>query len=390
MAGTYQSRAFNFINGQANRVRNSLSHSWRRVKVSMEWTGQILWAPWRWLNRFSQDTKRQIASKDRDRLLIEQATALAANETSALTKKQSGAMTPNASRAIEALLAEVVAAGYGLLPSSRSLVPVYEDWSVIDENDWDTAYLDESNRSLTAAPEALSPPQPARPIIQGLATLLSNQHLVLIDQHNQVLDVLSPSQQLHIRQQIGPVIKQSLRAASSELTAAEPAARLAVTPPTIVLAPLPTAPQTVWQQMGYWWRYYLEYFQVDIGSNRDIDPDQPLLLESQLHKSLAVIPHSIASLSPEPARSSSSVSAMTDPPGIDLDVRGQNPELIVDIQTTSVPSRVTFQPEWIEAPTETLGYERSLLQQLWMWLDRLMLKIENWLISIYQQLKRAK
>jgi hypothetical protein len=390
MAGTYQSRAFNFINGQTNRVRNSLSHGWRRVKVSMEWTGQILLAPWRWLNRFSQDTKRQIASRDLDRLLLAQTAAPSAGEPLAITKKNSGAMAPNASRAIEALLAEVVAAGYGLLPSSRSLVPTYEDWSVIDENDWDTAYLDESNRSLTAAPDALVPQPPARPIIQGLATLLSNQHLVLIDEHNQVLDVLSPSQQLHIRQQIGPVIKQALTAAPVELTAADPRARLATTPPTIVLAPLPTAPQTAWQQIGYWCRYYLEYFQVDIGSNRDIDPDQPLMVESQLHKSWAVTPHSIAPLSPEPARSSSSAAAPIKQPVTDPHGQHQQSEQVVAIQTASASSRVIFQPEWIDAPTENLGYERSLLQQLWLWLDRLMLKIENWLINIYQQLKRAK
>jgi ABC-type dipeptide/oligopeptide/nickel transport system permease component len=48
---------------------------------------------------------------------------------------------------------------------------------------------------------------------------------------------------------------------------------------------------------------------------------------------------------------------------------------------------VTFQPQWIEAPTENLGYERSLWRQLWEWLDRLMLGIENWIISIYQRLK---
>jgi hypothetical protein len=157
-----------------------------------------------------------------------------------------------------------------------------------------------------------------------------------------------------------------------------------------VLAPLPTAPQTAWQQIGYWCKYYLEYFQVDIGSNRDIDPDQPLPVESQLHKSWAVTPHSISPLSPEPARSSSSAAAPIEQPGIDLDIQHQQSEPVVAIQTTSVSSRVTFQPEWIDAPTETLGYERSLLQQLWLWLDRLMLKIENWLISIYQQLKRAK
>jgi hypothetical protein len=397
MAGTYQSRVFNFINGQTNRVKNSLSQGWRRVKISAQWTGQILLAPLRWLSRFSQDTDRQIPGGKKAQLLSDQSagaasdshlsTATAGDLRTASARNASKAIAGGASKAIEALLAEVAAAGYGLLPAALPLATT-DDWSVIDENEWDTAFLDEKSRALTGkSPLAL----PSRPVIQGLATLLSNQNLVLIDQHNQILDVLSPSQQLHIRQQIGSIIKRSLPpVANQQLPHAQPPSWPAVIPPA-VLAPLPARPRTLFQKLGYWSRFYLEYFRVDVGQaavDSDPIPHHPLMLWSPLHKSLAVIPQSIDSLAPEvesllpvaPASSSDGKSQS-------IAVEASN---AIDISSTKSQSQVSFQPEWIEAPTETLGYERSLLGQLWQWLDRLMLTIENWIISIYERFKGAR
>jgi hypothetical protein len=383
MAGTYQSRAFNFINGQTNRVKNSLGQGWRQIKVSVQWTGQILLAPLRWLNRFSQNTKRQIPSKDNSRLLLE--------ETSLPTKNKSTAITHNASRAIEALLAEVAAAGYGLIASTSSApVFVHDDWSVIDENEWDTAFLDESNRNLAGNTQHILTPQPDRPIIQGLATLLANQHLVLIDQHNQVLDILSPSQQLHIRQQIGPVIQQVLSSKISESATDHTLAEPSPATPVVLLAPISTTPRSTWQQVGYWCKYYLEYLQVDIGST--VDPDRSLTSPSRLHKSLAVIPASISSLSPEPATSLSTPPENTDRAN-KTNITLHSPITVRTNATIDIPTptaQVTFKPEWIEAPTEALGYERTLWQQLWLWIDRIMLKIENWIISTYQQLTKTR
>ncbi len=393
MAGTYQSRAFNFINSQTNRVKNSLSYGWRQVKVSAQWTGQILLAPLRWLNRFSQDTDRQIPGGKKSRLLSDKSAGddrhLATEEEHiALTHQASQAIARDASKAIESLLAEVVAAGYGLLPAAALPLSTTDDWSVIDENEWDTAFLNESNRALTGNSLPALPP---RPVIQGLATLLSNQNLVLIDQHNQILDVLSPSQQLHIRQQIGSIIKRSLPpVADQQLPDARPQS-LPTLPPRLVLAPLPARPRNVFQKLGYWSKFYLEYWRVDIGRGAvDSDPvlHHPLVLPSPLSKSLAVIPTSIDSLAPEvesffPA----SLDNLTNAKGRSMAVEAS---VAIDVSSTKSQSQVSFQPEWIEAPTETLGYERSLLRQLWEWLDRLMLKIENWIISIYERFKGAK
>jgi hypothetical protein len=377
MAGIYQSRAFNFINSQTNRVKNSLSQGWRQVKVSVKWTGQILLAPLRWLNRFSQNTERQIPGSARSQLLPEQPPSpVESSHSTAITRNTSKAIAKSASKAIETLLAEVAAAGYGLLPSAAFPLATHDDWSVIDENDWDTAFLDENKRFLTGESHSLLP---QRPVIQGLATLLSNQHLVLIDEHNQVLDILSTSQQLHIRQRISPAIKQTLNPVTEELSAS-PAKYWQPVPPIVVLAPTPEQPHTILQKLGYWSKFYLEYFRVDIGSN--VAPSQPLVLQPPLHKSLAVIPQSIAAISPEKENLSLSPPAVPYPQPL----RSAS----IDNKITTVQSQVIFQPEWIDAPTENLGYERTLWQQLWNWLDQIMLRIEDWIISIYQQFKKAR
>jgi hypothetical protein len=40
-------------------------------------------------------------------------------------------------------------------------------------------------------------------------------------------------------------------------------------------------------------------------------------------------------------------------------------------------------PDWIEAQSETIGYKTSLIAKILRWLDRVMLKVENWVIKIW-------
>ncbi len=388
MAGTYQSRVFNFISSQTNRVKNSLGQSWRQVKVSVQWTGQILLAPLRWLNWLVPAPESQMSGNSRSQLPLEQ------SESSESLVVDRHAITYTAKEAnikLENLLATVTKAGYGLLPSSSLPIPIHDDWSVIDENEWDTTFLDESHRDLAGAAQSAPPLLPPAPVIRGLATLLSNRHLVLIDRHNQVLDVLSSSQQLHIRQQISPTIGSTISTATAQLPAAD-ARSLPPAQPIGVLSSIPQLPRTTFQKIGYWCKFYLEYFRVDDESA--IASGQPLALRAPLQKSLAVTPAAINSLAPINSSLPKTLSA------VDLDENNlASPTTLVStkaiyLKTTPAQSKdqsqATFQPEWIEAPSEMLGYERSLLQQLWSWIDRLMLKIENWIIGLYRQLKKSR
>jgi hypothetical protein len=52
--GVYRSRLFGFIHRQAYRLREGVGLGLRQVKVSVQWTGQILLSPLRWFDRFKQ------------------------------------------------------------------------------------------------------------------------------------------------------------------------------------------------------------------------------------------------------------------------------------------------------------------------------------------------
>jgi hypothetical protein len=354
----------------------------------VQWTGQILLTPLRWLNWLIPAPESQIPGNNRSQLPLEQSAspAPAVVDRSAMTYTAQEANTK-----LETLLATVTQAGYGLLPSSPLPIPIHDDWSVIDENEWDTTFLDENHRDLAGSVQPALPLLPPAPIIQGLATLLSNQHLVLIDQHNQVLDVLSASQQLHIRQQIGLIGTPALARFDEQL----PANHNLTLPPVqsrAVLAPTPTLPRTTFQKIGYWCKFYLEYLRVD--NSNTIAPGQPLALKSPLQTSLAVTPTAIKSLSPTEKPlvnvQSDSIEHAVENSEYSASPTALGFSKVIDLKNTYSQSKATFQPEWIDTPSQIMGYERSWLQQLWRWIDRLMLKIENWIISLYYRLKKSR
>jgi hypothetical protein len=158
------------------------------------------------------------------------------------------------------------------------------------------------------------------------------------------------------------------------------------------LAPTLPLPRTTFQKIGYWCKFYLEYFRVDDGNT--VTPGQPLALKSPLQTSLAVTPTAINSLAPTerplPNTTSGSIAHTVKNSEYLTSPTALASSQVIDLKNTHSQSKTTFQPEWIEAPSEMLGYERSLLQQLWRWIDRLMLKIENWIIDLYHRLKKSR
>jgi hypothetical protein len=345
--GVYRSRVFSFIHQQASRLRHGVGQSWRQVKVSAQWTGEILFAPLRWLNRFKQDLNPQLTGRN-------------------LQKLPPAPIKPRVE--IEQLLAEVVAAGYGELQQ----VPAQEDWSVIDERDWDTGLLQANQLALRGESASLTA---RKPVIRGLACALEDRSLVLIDQHNQILDVLSPSQQLHLQRQIDPAGLWSITGteANFELSGM---ANLALQPATIQYR-LPPAPlSNPWQQAIYWFQFYRDYLKIDDLSK----PAGELMVRSPgvMTKKAAVQDTALTKSTPV-----GSELATEDSDYYGLTLR-QIPAAISEKKNKTV-----FKPEWIEAPVDDLGYHRSLFVQLLEWLDRLMLAIENWLLRIYRRLFAA-
>ncbi len=371
--GVYSSRLFGFIHRQAYRLREGVGLGLRQVKVSVQWTGQILLSPLRWFERFKQDPNRQISGQEKLQELAP-----------TLTKPRIE---------VEKILAEVVAAGYGELQ-----MPVREDWSVVDAKDWDTTLLGESQLALRG--EA-APPQRTKPVIRGLASLLADRSLVLVDRYNQILDVLSPSQQLHLQRQIDPVLAQqwSINQANQPELSAEDSALLNPAPSQLSLPP---SPPTAWQKVGNWLHFYREYLWIDSPAQESagqlaISPPSALMLPTREFTLSLVESVDIAGdLTVQPPAVSSSVvgrrfgrkAALSEAAKQALHDRSQEWEIegSNSIARHQTNSKTVFTPEWIETPTSDLGYHRSIFVQLMEWLDKLMLLIENWLISIFQKL----
>jgi hypothetical protein len=335
--GVYQSRVFTFFQRQAHRVRDGLGLGWRQVRVSVKMTGQLFLLPLRWLQRLTPE--RQFSGRS-----------------------PAPVLPPEPTIAIERILAEVAAAGQGRLAGSTS----YEDWSAIDDRDWDVSLLDNSQRPLTGFTE-----RPTKtPVIRGLASRLADRHLVLIDDRNHMLDTLSPSQQWHIRQKISPDLPvptspQSTSSATPELpgsgsrslsTGKSFANGTDIPGSTNFWSALPSSriPTTPWQKATHWLSFYRDYWRVT---------EEPEDVEE----------------SPAPT-----VTPWTPDPVLDRSP-GTVGALARMVAAPTVQDR-PFQTEWIDAPTRPLGYERSWLVRCLEWLDGVLLAIENWIASLYQRL----
>jgi hypothetical protein len=370
--GVYRSRLFGFIHRQAYRLREGVGLGLRQVKVSVQWTGQILLSPLRWFDRFKQDPNRQIAGQEELKEL-----------PPTLTKPRIE---------VEIILAEVAAAGYGELQ-----MPVREDWSVVDAKDWDTTLLGESQLALRG--EA-APPQPIKPVIRGLASLLADRSLVLVDRYNQILDVLSPSQQLHLQRQIDPVLAQqwSIDRANQPELSGKDSAFLNPAPSQLSLPP---SPPTAWQKVGNWLHFYREYLWIDspapeFAGQLAVSPPAAILPTREFTLSLVESVSIAGDLTMQPPAVSSSVvgrrfgrkAALSEAAKQALHDRSQEWEIegSNSIARHQGNSKTVFTPEWIETPTSDLGYHRSIFVQIMEWTDKLMLSIENWLIWIFQRL----
>jgi hypothetical protein len=381
--GVYHSRLFGFIQHQTYRLRESVGLGLRQVKVSVQWTGQILLSPLRWFDRFKQNPDQQIAGQDYQKL-------------------QQLPPTPTKPRIeVESILAEVAAAGYGELQ-----MPLREDWSVVDAADWDTTLLGDSQLTLQGAS---APPQRTKPVIRGLASLLVDRSLVLVDRYNQILDVLSPSQQFHLQRQIDPVLAKQWSIDQSnqfnlanstdlELTAADQLLLNSVEQPRA----LPPAPTTTWQKLGYWLHYYREYLWIDspepeAAGQLTLSPSGAIVRPTrEFTSSTAIVPQAAALTTtkvqiPKKSSKNAKISAQnlakqrTSERSQEWEIEGGR-----QMAPTVASSKVVFTPEWIETPTSNLGYDRSIFVRLMEWLDRLILAVENWLIEIFQRFFQSR
>jgi hypothetical protein len=185
MSGTYQSRVFTFISKRTDRLKDTCVKGLRHLKVAVVWTGQILLYPLQLLAEKIGNFQPQLAPPPPQKSLPQPASDIN----------------------IEQALESIVEAGYPIEIADIADIAgsIVDDWSVIDENIWNSGRELIANQSQKATYHSRTSSQvrSRKPIIRGLSSLLSDRQLVLVTTENELLDLLTISQQQEIRRQIG-------------------------------------------------------------------------------------------------------------------------------------------------------------------------------------------
>ncbi|AFY93849.1 hypothetical protein [Chamaesiphon minutus] len=182
MSGTYQSRVFTFISKRTDRLKDTCVQGLRHLKVAVVWTGQILLYPLQLLAQKLENLQPRLAPPPPQKSLPQPASDIN----------------------IEQALESIVEAGYPIeIADSAELI--VDDWSVIDENIWNNGGELIANQSQEATYNfhTSSQVRSHKPIIRGLSSLLTDRQLVLVTAENELLDLLTVSQQQEIRRRIG-------------------------------------------------------------------------------------------------------------------------------------------------------------------------------------------
>jgi hypothetical protein len=197
MSGNYQSRVFTFISKRTNRFKDTCAQGFRHIKVAVVWSGQALLYPFHLLAQTTKIFQPQIAPPAHKPVLppvsdinIEQALELLVDAGYPIVIAERGSLTTTDSQSKGRQ--QPVATG-------RNSIVVSEDSSNLGYYDPDTDDWEVASYSPRRSQQVVT----KKPIIQGLSSLLVDQQLVLVTTENEILDILTSSQQQEIRRRIG-------------------------------------------------------------------------------------------------------------------------------------------------------------------------------------------
>ncbi len=120
-----------------------------------------------------------------------------------------------------------------------------------------------------------------------------------------------------------------------------------------------------------WWRYYQEYLYIPTEAESAIvhqpaEEFQLISIETTPSKIKAKQPERVDRISPELSQQQPQI----------------EPSYSID-RTTKSDRYLEYHQDWIEAESEPIGYSQSAFARLLAYLDRLMLRLENWIISLF-------
>jgi hypothetical protein len=435
MSEPHQSRVFTFIGNHANQLKNTCARGLRHLKVAVAWGSQILLYPFQLLAQ-TNIFQPQIATPPSHPVLpqptsdinIEQALDLVevAGYPILFQKDSVNELAPKTSLVVDdwSFIDE------NLWNTSHSNAAI---------NSQEISYSPRKSRQVT----------PSKPIIRGLSSLLVDRQLVLVTIDNQLLDMLTTAQQQEIRRRIGIDIATNWHQwHTSQLSEANSAHQLAGGEQLLLTGEETRAlpPQNLFNRLSNWFKkksqtqtqtFPIQSETVESVSSRSLDrlpptqypftpqppslerlfqlPQLPPISESEpidhRHNSIQEI---VAKLRPdwlkqlwnyyrdyiyipptdrhEIIHQPAEFDLIPIEPKSDRITSTQPPEHQTPIVQNSVKLSAKFyrdlehHPDWIETESELIGYSRSPLARFLAWLDRIVLAIENWLITIWHKI----
>lgn len=180
-SGRYQSRLFNFLNKQSQRLTDQYDRTIRHIKVAAVWGAQILLYPVYLMVQAGLSAGRQLS----------QSAASGWPQIKAFTNSQPPETSPSVDTPIEQVLLEIKK-----LPL---IIPETEVNALCLNSAQAITCLDTAAEThLTASPQTpgdVTISSSRSTFIQGVATRLETRALVLVTVTNQILDILTPHQQ---------------------------------------------------------------------------------------------------------------------------------------------------------------------------------------------------
>jgi hypothetical protein len=467
MSGNYQSQVFTFINKRTNQLKDTCAQGLRHLKVAVVWSSQILLYPLHLLAQTTKLFQPQFSAPPSQQLLTQPVPDINIEEALDLV---AGAGYPISLDAI-AEHGAITAEDSSSQSLSQQFLPRESTLAILDRNSWNIEHsnIDPEDWELVDNARKSRRVTTRKPIIRGLSSLLIDRQLVLVTSENELLDLLTPSQQQEIRRRIGidlaidwhrwhrgelaqsqlpskHLLKNRHRSSNNEtLTDRLAIAGTNETNDKLVdrdrQLPSSTFFDTSIEQLRQSWDSWLQKFTTKTSEpseskslpqlpstnysfspqppqiSRWLDlPQLPPIVEPEPLSSQVPMQNPLVKLQPDwlkqwwnyyrdylhiPAKSDSQIVAqLTDfqliPLIKSLEIQqSQNGMLAervskhnrIDRDSSKLSKRISedleYQPDWIEAESETIGYNQSPIAKFLAWLDRIFFQIENWLIKIW-------
>lgn len=196
MSERYQSKVFNFLSRQSLRLRDQSAQTWRQVKVAAVWGVQILLYP----VYVGFQTSRLAGKQLRQTLRQTMPRLRAAQQTFQQGKSGDGAVSVD--RPIRRTLKTITSLEVNLAGEQNILLLPAEANAEIERELALYSRQHPQKATVAVRSEVSGTADVAAVRIQGIASLLSTQKLVLVTTRNQILDVLSAEQQTQLTRRI--------------------------------------------------------------------------------------------------------------------------------------------------------------------------------------------